>query len=75
MYIVCFTTQSKSKNLLPNEVEYHSDWAVFETLKDAATVYNNLLNRKDLYTATICSPVESTDPHYLENPKEEECPF
>ena len=35
MYIVCFTTQRKSKNLLPNEVEHHSDWGAFETLEEA----------------------------------------
>tara|TARA_Y100000310_G_scaffold136044_1_gene134962 strand:+ start:296 stop:505 length:210 start_codon:yes stop_codon:yes gene_type:complete len=66
MYIVCFTTQRKSKNLLPNEVEHHSDWGAFETLKEAQATYNKLFKRKDLYSATICKPVESTDPHYLE---------
>ena len=74
MYIVCLTTKRKSKNLLPNEVEYHSDWQAFETLEEAQELYRRLLNRKDLYTATICEPIESTEPTYLE-PKEEECPF
>ena len=35
MYIVCLTTKRKSKNLLPNEYEYHSDWQAFETLEEA----------------------------------------
>ena len=75
MYIVCFTTQRKSKNLLPNEVEHHSDWGAFETLEEAQEMYRKLFNRKDLYTATICKPIESTEPTYLDEPKEEECPF
>ena len=74
MYIVCFTTQRKSKNLLPNEVEHHSDWGAFETLEEAQAEYRKLFHRKDLYTVTICKPIESTEPTYLE-PKEEECPF
>ena len=75
MYIVCFTTERKSKNLLPNEVEYHSDWVAFDTLDEAQAEYRKLFNRKGLYTATICKPIESTEPTYLEEPKEEECPF
>jgi len=75
MYIVCYTTERKSKNLLPNEVEYHSDWMAFDTLDEAQVEYRKLFNRKGLYTATICKPIESTEPTYLEEPKEEECPF
>ena len=75
MYIVCFTTQRKSKNLLPNEVEYHSDWMGFDTLEEAQAEYRKLFHRKDLYTVTICKPIESTEPTYLDEPKEEECPF
>jgi hypothetical protein len=74
MYIVCFTTERKSKNLLPNEVEYHSDWMAFDTLEQAKEEYRRLFHRKDLYTANICKPIESTEPTYLET-KEEECPF
>ena len=66
MYIVCYTTQRKSKNLLPNEVEYHSDWMAFDTLKEAQAEYRILFSRKNLYTATICRPIESTDPSYLD---------
>ena len=74
MYIVCFTTERKSKNLLPNEVEYHSDWMAFDTLEQAQEEYRRLFHRKDLYTANICKPIESTEPTYLDA-KEEECPF
>ena len=75
MYIVCLTTKRKSKNLLPTEYEYHSDWQAFDTLEEAQELYRRLFNRKDLYTATICKPIESTEPTYLDEPKEEECPF
>ena len=74
MYIVCYTTERKSRKLIPNEVEYHSDWVAFDTLDEAKAEYRKLFNRKGLYTATICKPIESTEPTYLE-PKEEECPF
>ena len=69
MYIVCLTVKMKKENILPDEYEYHSDWAVFETLKEAEVVYNNLLNRKNMYTATICKPIESTEAHYLKETK------
>ena len=75
MYIVCYTAQRKSKNLLPNEVEYHSDWMAFDTLEEAQEEYRKLFHRKNLYTVTICKPIESTEPTYLDEPKEEECPF
>tara|TARA_R100000008_G_C3586279_1_gene172610 strand:- start:2755 stop:2982 length:228 start_codon:yes stop_codon:yes gene_type:complete len=75
MYIVCYTTQRESKNLLPNEVEYHSDWMAFDTLEEAQEEYRKLFRRKNLYTATICKPIESTEPTYLDESKEEECPF
>ena len=42
MYIVCFTTERKGKNLLPNEVEYHSDWMAFDTLEEAQAEYRKL---------------------------------
>ena len=75
MYIVCFTTKRKSKNLLPDEYEYHSDWMAFDTLEGAQAEYKKLFHRKNLYTVTICKPIESTEPTYLDEPKEEEIPF
>ncbi len=65
-YIVCFTIKMIKENLLPEEYEFHSDWKAYETLQEAEAVYNNLINRKDLYTASICKPVQSTD--YFEHP-------
>ena len=75
MYIVCFTTKRKSKNLLPDEYEYHSDWKAFDTLEEAQAEYRKLFHRKNLYSVTICKPIESTEPTYLDELKEEECPF
>jgi len=75
MYIVCFTTKRKSNHLLPTEYDYRSDYTVVETLEDAQVIYRDLFHRDDLYSATICKPVESTEPTYLNEPKEEECPF
>ena len=74
MYIVCVTIQRKSKKI-PQEQEYHSDWGVFDTLEEAQAEYRKLFHRKNLYTVTICKPIESTEPTYLDEPKEEECPF
>ena len=61
MNIVCYTIRQKKENLLSGEYEFHSDWKAYETLQEAEVVYNNLLNRKDLYTASICKTVKSTD--------------
>ena len=60
-YIVCFTIKMKKENLLPEEYEFHSDWQAYETLQEAEAVYTNLISRVDLYTASICKTVHSTD--------------
>ena len=60
-YIVCFTVKMKKENLLPEEYEFHSDWQAYETLQEAEAVYTNLISRVDLYTASICKTVHSTD--------------
>jgi len=70
MYIVCYTIRQKKENLLPEEYEFHSDWKAYETLQEAEAVYNNLLNREDLYTASICKTVKSTD--YFEDPADKD---
>ena len=78
MNIVCYTIRQKKENLLPEEYEFHSDWKAYETLQEAEAVYNNLINREDLYTASICKPVKSTDyfrlygKEYLEDPADKD---
>jgi len=66
MYIVCLTLRQKKKNILPDEFEFHSDYQVFDTLDEAQTLYNKLFQRDNLYSATICKPIESTEAHYIE---------
>ena len=69
MYIVCYTIRIKKKNLLPEEYEYHSDWTAVETSSEAKSIYNNMFKRDNLYSATICKPIESTEAHYIEETK------
>ena len=66
MYIVCYTLKMKKKNLLPEEYEFHSDYSAVDTLEKASFVYKDILKRDDLYSATICKPIESTEAHYTE---------
>ena len=61
MYILCYTVKIKKENLLPDEYEFHSDWAAYETMAEAEAVFEWLLKRKDLYTASIAEVVKSTD--------------
>ena len=39
----------------------HSDWSTHETLEEAQKEYENLLDCSSIYTASICSVIESTD--------------
>ena len=55
MYIVCYTIQRENRNLLPNEVEYHSDWVTFETLDQA-------LDHKDKIIAVGLDSSEINNP-------------
>jgi len=64
MYIVCYTIQRENKDY-PNETQYYSNWLVHDTLEEAREEYNKLFHRKGLFSATICKPIESTEPHYI----------
>ena len=65
MYIVCLTTVMKKENVLPEVGEFHSDWVAVETLSEAKSIYKDILKRNDVYSITICKPIESTEAHYL----------
>ena len=65
MYIVCLTLRQKKKGLLPDEFEFWSDYQAFDTLEKAQFIYSDMLKRDDLYSATICKPIESTEAHYV----------
>ena len=69
MYIVCLTTVMKKENLLPEENEFHSDWVAVETLSEAKSIYKDILKRNDVYSITICKPIESTEAHYVKGTK------
>ena len=69
MYIVCYTLKMKKKNLLPEEYEFHSDYQAIELLGEARLVYNNIQARDDMYSVTICKPIESTEAHYIKENK------
>tara|TARA_Y100001973_G_C5201886_1_gene338447 strand:+ start:3411 stop:3641 length:231 start_codon:yes stop_codon:yes gene_type:complete len=60
MYIVCTTTTK-------DDYEFHDSYSVFENLKDAREWYNHLLTMPETHTASLCKPVDSTEPHYLVN--------
>ena len=68
MYIVCYTIQRENKDY-PHEAQYYSNWLAHETLEEAKEEYNKLFYRKGLYSATICEPIESTEPHYTKEVK------
>jgi len=66
MYIICYTLKMKKKNLLPDEYEFHSDYSAVETLQKARFIYKSILERDNVYSVTICKPIESTEPQYIE---------
>ena len=47
----------------------HSDWSTHETLEDAQKEYENLLDCPQIYTASICGVIESTDYSPIQNLK------
>ena len=70
MYIICLTMRKKKEGLVPDEYEFHSDYSAVDTLEKASFVYKDILKRDDLYSATICKPIESTEAHYLKETNE-----
>jgi len=66
MYIICRTLRVKKKGLLTDEYEFWSDYQAIETLEKAQFIYKDILKRDDVYSVTICKPIESTEAHYLE---------
>ena len=66
MNIVCYSLKQKKSQT--DEVDYIEDhFQVFETIELAKKFYKDLLKYDDeLYSATLCKPIESTEPHYLE---------
>ena len=36
-------------------------WKAFDSLEDARSEYNQIINRDDIFSASICGVIESTD--------------
>ena len=48
--------------MLPRvEPKYEGHYAAYETLDDALIKYEALSSRDDVYSASICTPITSTD--------------
>lgn len=58
MYIVVHTMKPDGKDECSS---YESDWSTHETFDEAEKEYQFLLNCPQIYTASICSVIESTD--------------
>tara|TARA_R100000808_G_C2134679_1_gene143189 strand:+ start:913 stop:1122 length:210 start_codon:yes stop_codon:yes gene_type:complete len=69
MYIVCYTLRLKKSNVLPQEYEFRSDYIAFESIEEAQTTYDRLFRQDNLYSATLCKPIKSTETTYLEENK------
>ena len=72
MYIICLTLRLKKKDIAGmyiDDYEFWSDYQAVDTLEKAQFIYSDMLKRDDLYSATICKPIESTEPHYMKESK------
>jgi len=58
MYIVAYVVREANPD---GSLFEHSDWSTHETLEDAQKEYQFLLDCPSIYTASICSVIESTD--------------
>ena len=58
MYIVVHTLKPDGRDECSS---YESDWSSHETLEEAQKEYQFLLDCPQIYTASICSVIESTD--------------
>jgi hypothetical protein len=58
MTILCWTTK--------HDQLFTDYYTVFESINDAKIAYDNLINQQEVYSASLCKPIASTEPHYLE---------
>lgn len=59
MWILCWTTKKDGC--------YKDYYTVLESLSDAATAYDNVTSQTEVYSASICKPIVSTEPHYVKD--------
>lgn len=60
MFLVVWTTRIA-------EDEYEDHWIAADTYKEAEETFADLQTLDDVYSITICQPVKSTEPHFVEN--------
>jgi len=43
------------------EAQYEDHWLAYDTYAEAAENYDRLLQQEEVYTASVCTVIESTD--------------
>ena len=62
-YLVVWTHQIEGVKGTPSGVNkiMHDQWMAFDSYMDARSMYRKLIKRDDIYSASVCIPVDSTD--------------
>tara|TARA_B100000519_G_scaffold81416_1_gene70351 strand:+ start:263 stop:478 length:216 start_codon:yes stop_codon:yes gene_type:complete len=55
---VCVTTTK-------DNLDFRDSYQVFDDYNDALAWYNHLLNQPETHTASLCKPMESTEPNWV----------
>jgi hypothetical protein len=59
MFILVYVTKGDNDSLV-------SHYTTFETLEDGQLAYNHIRNYGNVYSASLCKPIASTEAHYLD---------
>lgn len=62
-FLVVWTHQIEGVKGTPSSVNkiLHDQWMAFDSYMDARSMYRKLIRRDDIYSASVCIPVDSTD--------------
>tara|TARA_X000001316_G_C922093_1_gene36904 strand:+ start:307 stop:528 length:222 start_codon:yes stop_codon:yes gene_type:complete len=70
MFLVIWTTKAAEINqggyILDGE-EYKDHWIATDTYKEAEETFADLQTVDDVYSISICKPIKSTEPHFVED--------
>ena len=58
MFLVVWTERHEAEN---GNAVYEDHWLAYDTYADAAENYDKLLEQEEVYSASVCTVVESTD--------------
>jgi len=58
MFLVVWTECHESKD---NRAVYEDHWLAYDTYAEAADNYDKLLEQEEVYSASVCTVIESTD--------------